>query len=154
MTTDRDNVDVAIIGGGPAGAAAATLLTQKGYRVVVFEKDYFPRFHVGESLIPAVNLTLEKIGVAEAVKMNIPVIGICDTDCDPKWVDFVIPGNDDSAASLRYLLRVLGDGILKGSQEGAVKAAARGGDKVGASKGSAPQAAKTEDAIDIGQASL
>ena len=93
----------------------------------------------------------EKIAVAEANKMDIPVIGICDTDCDPSPVDFVIPGNDDSASSLQYLLRVLGDAILKGSQEGALKAAVRGGDKVASagSKGEAPAPTAAEKGIEV-----
>src|SRR5438309_1327238 len=44
--------DVAIIGGGPAGSTAATLLARAGRRVIVFERDKFPRFHIGESLLP------------------------------------------------------------------------------------------------------
>ena len=60
--------DVVVIGGGPAGSTAATLLTQKGYRVALLEKDHHPRFHIGESLLPA-NLPLfERLGVAEEVR--------------------------------------------------------------------------------------
>jgi flavin-dependent dehydrogenase len=44
--------DVAIIGGGPAGSTAATLLARAGRRVIVFEREKFPRFHIGESLLP------------------------------------------------------------------------------------------------------
>jgi flavin-dependent dehydrogenase len=44
--------DVAIVGGGPAGSTAATLLARAGRRVVVFERERFPRFHIGESLLP------------------------------------------------------------------------------------------------------
>ena len=44
--------DVAIVGGGPAGSTAATLLARAGRRVVVFEREKFPRFHIGESLLP------------------------------------------------------------------------------------------------------
>src|SRR5882762_5221956 len=44
--------DVAIIGGGPAGSTAATLLAKAGRRVVLFEREKFPRFHIGESLLP------------------------------------------------------------------------------------------------------
>src|SRR3989442_12157800 len=44
--------DVAIIGGGPAGSTAATLLARAGRRVILFERDKFPRFHIGESLLP------------------------------------------------------------------------------------------------------
>lgn len=46
--------DVAIIGGGPAGSTAATLLAQAGRQVIVFEREKFPRFHIGESLLDAV----------------------------------------------------------------------------------------------------
>src|ERR1700745_1158250 len=44
--------DVAIIGGGSAGSTAATLLAKAGRRVIVFEREKFPRFHIGESLLP------------------------------------------------------------------------------------------------------
>ena len=47
-----DCYDAAIIGGGPAGSTAATLLARAGRRVIVFERDKFPRFHIGESLLP------------------------------------------------------------------------------------------------------
>ena len=47
-----DMYDVAIIGGGPAGSTAATLLAKAGRRVVLFEREKFPRFHIGESLLP------------------------------------------------------------------------------------------------------
>src|SRR5437879_3127257 len=49
---ENDIYDVAIIGGGPAGSTAATLLARAGRRVIVFEREKFPRFHIGESLLP------------------------------------------------------------------------------------------------------
>lgn len=55
--------DVAIIGGGPAGATAATLLARKGRRVVVCEKEEFPRFKIGESLLPHSLETFDRLGV-------------------------------------------------------------------------------------------
>ena len=59
--------DVAVIGGGPAGATVATLLAQYGRRVVVFEKQRHPRFHIGESLLPKNLPILERLGVATEV---------------------------------------------------------------------------------------
>ncbi len=60
--------DVLVIGGGPAGSTAASLLAQKGHRVVLLEKAHHPRFHIGESLLPA-NLPLfEQMGIAEQIK--------------------------------------------------------------------------------------
>lgn len=58
--------DVIIIGAGPAGTTAATILAEeKGRRVVVLEKEHFPRYHVGESLIPHCWDTLNRIGMTE-----------------------------------------------------------------------------------------
>lgn len=57
--------DVAIIGGGPAGSTAATLLARFGWKVVVFEREKFPRFHIGESLLPFSMQTFDRLGVRE-----------------------------------------------------------------------------------------
>ncbi len=62
------NIDVAVIGGGPAGAVTATLVAEAGYEVALFERRSFPRFQVGESLVPAVNLTLEKLRVLDELE--------------------------------------------------------------------------------------
>src|SRR2546423_7141762 len=55
--------DVAIIGGGPAGSIAAALLARAGRRVVVFERDKFPRFHIGESLLPFSMQAFTRLGL-------------------------------------------------------------------------------------------
>ena len=55
--------DVAIIGGGPAGSTAATLLAQKGHRVIVLERERFPRFHIGESLLPYSLTAFDRLGI-------------------------------------------------------------------------------------------
>jgi flavin-dependent dehydrogenase len=60
--------DVAVIGGGPAGSTAACLLARAGRRVVLFERDRFPRFHIGESLLASVNDVLDEIGAADLVR--------------------------------------------------------------------------------------
>lgn len=57
--------DVAIIGGGPAGSTAATLLARAGRRVIVLERETFPRFHIGESLLPYSMPTFERLGLRE-----------------------------------------------------------------------------------------
>jgi flavin-dependent dehydrogenase len=60
--------DVLVIGGGPAGSTAATLLVERGYQVVLLEKEHHPRFHIGESLLPANLPILARLGVADEVK--------------------------------------------------------------------------------------
>src|ERR1700687_2414639 len=60
-----DIYDVAIIGGGPAGSTAATLIAPAGRRVIAFEGDRFPRFHSGKSLLPFSVQTFDRLGVRE-----------------------------------------------------------------------------------------
>ncbi len=57
--------DVAIIGGGPAGSTAATLLARAGRRVVILEREKFPRFHIGESLLPFSMKAFQRLGLQE-----------------------------------------------------------------------------------------
>jgi flavin-dependent dehydrogenase len=65
---ERRQCDVLVIGGGPAGSTVGPMLAEKGYKVVMLEKAHHPRFHIGESLLPA-NLPLfERMGIAEEVK--------------------------------------------------------------------------------------
>src|SRR5215471_16206723 len=54
--------DVLVAGGGPAGSIAASWLARAGYRIVLLERDRFPRFHIGESLLASVNDALRAIG--------------------------------------------------------------------------------------------
>src|SRR5512145_1196347 len=84
---ERQTCDVLVIGGGPAGTTVAPLLAEKGYKVVLLEKARHPRFHIGESLLPA-NLPLfERMGIADQVK----AIGM------EKWgAEFVSPQHDMS----------------------------------------------------------
>ena len=63
-----DTFDVAVIGGGPGGSSAASFLTAGGLSVALFERERFPRFHVGESLMPATMLLLEQLGVRKDIE--------------------------------------------------------------------------------------
>lgn len=60
--------DVAVAGGGPAGCAAAIALAMRGRRVALYERDAFPRFHIGESLLASANACFEQLGVATLVR--------------------------------------------------------------------------------------
>ncbi|MEO8277090.1 MAG: NAD(P)/FAD-dependent oxidoreductase, partial [Thermoanaerobaculia bacterium] len=60
-----EEFDFAVVGGGPAGTSSAISLAQKGHRVVLFEKDRFPRFHIGESLLSTANDAFARLGVTE-----------------------------------------------------------------------------------------
>jgi flavin-dependent dehydrogenase len=85
--------DVLVIGGGPAGSTVGALLAQRGHKVVVLEKDHHPRFHIGESLLPANLALLEQLGVAEAVR----AIGI------EKWgAEFVSPWHDNKSQTFMF----------------------------------------------------
>ncbi|MFM8284338.1 MAG: NAD(P)/FAD-dependent oxidoreductase [Planctomycetaceae bacterium] len=62
------NPDVIVIGGGPAGATVATLVAREGRRVVLFERERFPRYHVGESLIPETFWVFERLGMIDRLR--------------------------------------------------------------------------------------
>ena len=65
----------------------------------------------------------ERIAVAEAKKLNIPIVAIVDTNCDPDEIDYVIPGNDDAIRAVKLIAGVMADAIIEGRQGADVAAA-------------------------------
>src|SRR5882762_6263665 len=65
-----NSADVVVIGGGPAGSTASTLVAQRGYRVKLFERERFPRFHIGESLIPETYWVFERLKMLGKMKAS------------------------------------------------------------------------------------
>src|SRR5882762_4663630 len=59
--------DVLVIGGGPGGSTISAFLSQKGWKVVLLEKEHHPRFHIGESLLPLNLPLIERLGVLDQV---------------------------------------------------------------------------------------
>jgi len=66
----NETVPVVVIGGGPGGATVSTLIAQQGYQVQLFEREHFPRFHIGESLIPETYWVLERLGMLDKMKAS------------------------------------------------------------------------------------
>src|SRR6516225_8925921 len=68
---DRNSLGkVIVIGGGPAGSTASTLLAQHGCEVTLFERERFPRFHIGESLIPQTFWVLKRLNMLPKMKRS------------------------------------------------------------------------------------
>ncbi len=68
MSIPEGSFDIVVIGAGPSGAVASALLKKKGYRVLVLEKEHFPRFSIGESLLPQCMAFLEEADMLDAVE--------------------------------------------------------------------------------------
>src|SRR5438477_775700 len=64
------STDVVVIGGGPAGSTASTILAQQGCRVQLFEREHFPRFHIGESLIPETYWVLKRLNMLPKMQQS------------------------------------------------------------------------------------
>ncbi|MPZ21002.1 MAG: FAD-dependent oxidoreductase [Luteitalea sp.] len=70
QTSVTNGVDVIVIGGGPAGSTVSTLIARQGHRVQLFERERFPRFHIGESLIPETYWVLERLGMLPKMQQS------------------------------------------------------------------------------------
>lgn len=69
------------------------------------------------AVIFIVDIGKEKIAVAEARRMGVPIVALVDTDCDPSLVDYPIPGNDDAIRSIRLVTRKIADAVLEGFEQ-------------------------------------
>src|SRR5437660_8039203 len=69
-TNPQNPPQILVIGGGPAGSTTSTLLAQQGYRVQLFERERFPRFHIGESLIPETYWVLKRLNMLDAMRAS------------------------------------------------------------------------------------
>jgi geranylgeranyl reductase family protein len=70
MEINTSNYDVVVMGGGPAGSTAASILAREGRKVVLFEKEEFPRHHIGESLMTDTYRTFQRMGFLEKLKQS------------------------------------------------------------------------------------
>ncbi|MGB9887583.1 MAG: 30S ribosomal protein S2 [Moorellales bacterium] len=98
-----------------------TALPKKEAARLMAEKEKLARFLTGiknmKSLPDAlfvVDPRKEKIAVAEARRLGIPIVAIVDTNCDPEEIDYVIPGNDDAIRAVRLLTSKIADAVLEG----------------------------------------
>ncbi len=98
-TLSNDKYDVAVIGGGPGGATLATFLARAGHRCVVFEQSKFPRYHIGESLIPHTHGIFERLGFlpqlrasAFPVKHSVRFVSDNGKESVPFYFSETIPG--------------------------------------------------------------
>ncbi|NLB89221.1 MAG: 30S ribosomal protein S2 [Syntrophomonadaceae bacterium] len=102
---------------------AFEVLTKKEVAKLINERERLERFLGGikemEKLPGAlfvVDPRKERIAVAEARKLNIPVVAIVDTNCDPDEVDYVIPGNDDAIRAVKLITAKIADAVIEGKQ--------------------------------------
>lgn len=58
----------------------------------------------------------ESLAVSESRRLNIPIVAVCDTNCDPDLIDYPIPGNDDAARSIKLFCALVADAVLEGRQ--------------------------------------
>jgi small subunit ribosomal protein S2 len=123
---------------------AGSAFTKKELLIMRREKDKLAKTLGGirdmarvPSAVWIVDTNKEHLAVDEARKLNIPIVAILDTNCDPDVVDFPIPGNDDAIRAVQLLTRVIADAAAEGTM---ARHAARSGQNEGAAAGTATEA--------------
>ena len=112
---------------------------------------------IGEmSRLPAalfvVDTTREHIAVAEAIKLNIPIFAMVDTNCDPRVIDYVIPSNDDASKSIDKIMTAVADAVKEGLSER--KAGKESAEKAKAEKQAPVETKETEEAAPVKEAAV
>ncbi|NMM51214.1 30S ribosomal protein S2 [Paenibacillus aquistagni] len=99
------------------------VLPKKEVIILRKEKDRLEKFLGGiknmrelPSALFVIDPRKERIAVAEARKLGIPIVGIVDTNCDPDEIDYVIPGNDDAIRAVKLLTSKMAEAIMEGNQ--------------------------------------
>jgi len=99
------------------------LLTKKEVAAIEKEKSKLEKNLSGIKDMTSLPLALfivdpkkEKIAIAEARKLSVPVVAIVDTNCDPDEVDYVIPGNDDAIRAIRLITSKIADAVIEGKE--------------------------------------
>jgi small subunit ribosomal protein S2 len=99
------------------------VLPKKEVIILRKEKDRLEKFLGGikgmrglPSALFIIDPRKERIAVAEARKLGIPIVGIVDTNCDPDEIDYVIPGNDDAIRAVKLLTAKMADAIVEANQ--------------------------------------
>ncbi|CAI8311918.1 MAG: 30S ribosomal protein S2 [Flavobacteriaceae bacterium] len=97
-----------------------------------------------------VDTTREHIAVAEAIKLNIPIFAMVDTNCDPRVIDYIIPSNDDASKSIDKIMTAVADAVKEGLSER--KAGKESAEKAKAEKQAPVETKETEEAAPIKEA--
>ncbi|MGN6378477.1 MAG: 30S ribosomal protein S2, partial [Gaiellales bacterium] len=98
--------------------------------------------------VVVIDMKKEALAVREARRLNIPVVGLVDTNCDPDDADFVIPGNDDAIRSATLIVRVLADAVASGRNKGVrvEDFTGEGGEEAASANGDGAAAAESTEA--------
>ena len=91
-----------------------------------------------------VDTTREHIAVAEAIKLNIPIFAMVDTNCDPRVIDYIIPSNDDASKSIDKIMTAVAEAVKEGLSER--KAGKESAEKAKAEKQAPVETKETEEA--------